>query len=79
MQRFTIRKNYLALKIIKCLHFIWTCNTDWPYKQMVLGWNKDVSYATKDFNSGIYKHNNCTFDSKFKEDLTSLYGYKSIW
>jgi hypothetical protein len=67
----------LALKIIKYTSFEHATQIDPTNKWFWVGMY-DVNYATKDFNSAIYVINKLiTFDSKF-EDLTSLYGYKSI-
>jgi tetratricopeptide (TPR) repeat protein len=72
---FELGKNYLALKDYKNAYtsFEHATQIDPTNKWFWVGMY-DVSYATKDFNSAIYVINKLiTFDSKFKEDLTSLY------
>ncbi|MFT7336568.1 MAG: tetratricopeptide (TPR) repeat protein [Porticoccaceae bacterium] len=72
---FELGKNYLALKDYKNAY------TSFEHATQIDPTNKwfwvglyDVNYATKDFNSAIYVINKLIFfDSKFKEDLTSLY------
>jgi tetratricopeptide (TPR) repeat protein len=72
---FELGKNYLALKDYKKAYvsFEKATQIDPTNKWFWVGMY-DVSYETRDYNSAIIVINKLiTFDSKFKEDLTSLY------
>jgi tetratricopeptide (TPR) repeat protein len=72
---FELGKNYLALKDYKKAYvsFERATQIDPTNKWFWVGMY-DVSYETRDYNSAIIVINKLiTFDSKFKEDLTSLY------
>ncbi|SDW13451.1 tetratricopeptide repeat protein [Flavobacterium degerlachei] len=72
---FELGKNYLALKDYKNAYtsFEHAAKIDPTNKWFWVGMY-DVNYAAKDFNGAIYVINKLIpFDSKFKEDLTSLY------
>ncbi|UQD55534.1 lipopolysaccharide assembly protein LapB [Flavobacterium sp. K5-23] len=72
---FELGKNHLALKDYKKAYvsFEKATQIDPTNKWFWVGMY-DVSYETRDYNSAIIAINKLiTFDSKFKEDLTSLY------